>query len=59
MAEYKKVTPYDNVTDSKKTQVTKMFDKVDKSNLMKANRRLSAQMANKVTHSLGVKSFPN
>ena len=28
MAEYKKVTPYDNVTDSKKTQVTTMFDKV-------------------------------
>lgn len=28
MAEYKKVTPYDGVTDSKKTQVTTMFDKV-------------------------------
>lgn len=28
MAEYKKVTPYDNVSDSKKKQVTTMFDKV-------------------------------
>lgn len=28
MAEYKKVTPYDDVADSKKTQVTTMFDKV-------------------------------
>ncbi len=28
MAEYKEVTPYDNVTESKKTQVTTMFDKV-------------------------------
>ncbi|MDF1695042.1 MAG: bifunctional demethylmenaquinone methyltransferase/2-methoxy-6-polyprenyl-1,4-benzoquinol methylase UbiE [Saprospiraceae bacterium] len=28
MAEYKKVTPYENVVDSKKSQVTSMFDKV-------------------------------
>ncbi len=28
MAEYKKVTPYDNVADSKKEQVTSMFDKL-------------------------------
>jgi len=28
MAEYKKVTPYDDVTDSKKAQVTTMFDRV-------------------------------
>jgi len=28
MAEYKEVTPYDDVSDSKKAQVTNMFDKV-------------------------------
>ena len=28
MAEYKKITPYDSVADSKKAQVTTMFDKV-------------------------------
>ena len=26
MAEYKEVTPYDNVADSKKSKVTNMFD---------------------------------